>query len=155
MTQEELNYIKNSFSQILDDIGGNPDWYDAAKAVASDLGTMEKQLEERVTKLPSNLDEAAQKVEDYYDVGEEHGYLYCHRGDIKDAFIAGAEWMAGQGINLPAHIFIPSGFKSIYDYSKGEYPAAVHLDCGGSLILEKRLQNFNHNEEVIVQIRKK
>lgn len=68
---------------------------------------------------------------------------------------AGAEWMAGQGINLPAHIFIPSGFKPIYDYSKGEYPAAVHLDCGGSLILEKRLQNFNHNEEVIVQIRKK
>lgn len=47
--------------------------------------------------LPFNLDEAAQKVEDYYDVGEEHGYLYCHRGDIKDAFKAGAEWMAEQG----------------------------------------------------------
>ena len=40
----------------------------------------------------SDLDEAAQKVEDYYDVGDEHGYLYCHRGDIKDAFIAGAKW---------------------------------------------------------------
>ena len=40
----------------------------------------------------SDLDEAAQKVEDYYDVGDEHGYLYCHRGDIKDAFKAGAEW---------------------------------------------------------------
>lgn len=47
--------------------------------------------------LPSDLDEAAQKVEDYYDVGEEHGYLCCHRGDIKDAFKACAEWMAGQG----------------------------------------------------------
>lgn len=46
--------------------------------------------------LPSNLDEAAQKVEDYYDVGEEHGYLCCHRGDIKAAFKAGAEWMAGK-----------------------------------------------------------
>lgn len=40
----------------------------------------------------SDLDEAAEKVEDYYDVGDEHGYLYCHRGDIKDAFIAGAKW---------------------------------------------------------------
>ena len=40
--------------------------------------------------LPSELDEAAQKVEDYYDVGEERGYLCCHRGDIKDAFKAGA-----------------------------------------------------------------
>lgn len=40
----------------------------------------------------SDLDEAAQKVEDYYDVGDENGYLYCHRGDIKDAFKAGAEW---------------------------------------------------------------
>ena len=40
----------------------------------------------------SDLDEAAQKVEDYYDVGDEHGYLYCHRGDIKDAFKAGAKW---------------------------------------------------------------
>ena len=54
--------------------------------------------------LPSNLDEAAQKVEDYYDVGEEHGYLYCHRGDIKDAFKAGAEWMAGQGETIDGEI---------------------------------------------------
>lgn len=54
--------------------------------------------------LPSDLDEAAQKVEDYYDVGEEHGYLYCHRGDIKDVFKAGAEWMAGQGISYDATI---------------------------------------------------
>ena len=55
-----------------------------------------KVLEEQ-SAIPSNLDEAAQKVEDYYDVGEEHGRLCCHRGDIKDAFKAGAEWMAGQG----------------------------------------------------------
>lgn len=46
--------------------------------------------------LPSNIDEAAQKVEDYYDVGEEHGYLCCHRGDIKGAVKFGAELMAGQ-----------------------------------------------------------
>lgn len=47
--------------------------------------------------LPSGLDEAAQKVEDYYDVGEEHGYLHCLRGNIKDVFKAGAEWHARQG----------------------------------------------------------
>lgn len=102
MTQEELNYIKDSFSQILDDIGGNPDWYDAAKAVASDLGTMEKQLEERVTKLPSNMDEAAI---DFADNARKQLYSkdyaiasiadYDH-GCI-DGFKAGAEWMAGQG----------------------------------------------------------
>lgn len=44
------------------------------------------------TIAPEGLEEAAQKVEDYYDVGEEHGYLCCHRGDIKNTFIAGAEW---------------------------------------------------------------
>lgn len=105
---------------------------------------------------PSNLDEAAEEYvwrkEEPLSDGERLSFCFNPR---IEAFKAGAEWMAGQGINLPAHIFIPSGFKPIYDYSKGEYPAAVHLDCGGSLILEKRLQNFNHNEEVIVQIRKK
>lgn len=52
--------------------------------------------EQQIPKLPSNIDEAAQKVEDYYDVGEEHGYLNCHRGDIKGAVKFGAELMAGQ-----------------------------------------------------------
>lgn len=89
MTQEEFNYIKDSFSQILDDIGGNPDWYDAAKAIASDLGTLERQLEERVAKLPSNLDEAANKFAVFYDQGT------CD-GIAQDCFKAGAEWMAGQ-----------------------------------------------------------
>ena len=94
MTREELNYIKDSFSQILDDIGGNPDWYDAAKAVASDLGTMEKQLEERVTKLPSNLDEAANDGWAVYEYRESPRGLYstCY----VDGFKAGAEWMAEQ-----------------------------------------------------------
>ena len=46
MTQEELNYIKEAFSQIIDDIAGNPDWNDAARAVASALGTLERELEE-------------------------------------------------------------------------------------------------------------
>lgn len=95
MTQEEFDYIKDSFSQILDDIGGNPDWYDAAKAVASDLGTMEKQLEERVTKLPSNLDEAAEDSWAVYEYRESPKGLYstCY----VDGFKAGAKWLARQG----------------------------------------------------------
>jgi hypothetical protein len=43
----------------------------------------------------------------------------------------------------------------VYDSSKGEYPAAIHPDCGGSLVLERYLKDFKHNEEVIMQIRKK
>lgn len=94
-----------------------------------------------------------------YDAALDYAEACKYEGGDKllcaEHFKAGAEWMAGQGINLPAHIFMPSGIKSVYNLSKGEYPAAVHLDGGGSLVLEKRLQNFNHNEEVIVQIRKK
>jgi len=45
---------------------------------------------------PKDLESYAQRVEDYYDVGEERGYLCTHRGDIKDAVIAGAKWQKGQ-----------------------------------------------------------
>ena len=89
MTREELNYIKDAFSQILDDIAGNPDWNEATRAVASDLGTLERELGEKVASLPSNLDEAAEE--------------YAAKAGLQpDAFIAipsfkaGAEWMAGQ-----------------------------------------------------------
>lgn len=67
----------------------------------------------------------------------------------------GAEWMAKQGVCIPAHIFMPCEIKDVYDSSKGEYPAAIHPDCGGSLVLERYLKDFKHNEEVIMQIRKK
>ena len=72
--------------------------------------------------LPSDLDEAAQKVEDYYDVGDEHGYLYCHRGDIKDAFKAGAEWMAGQFVLVGGE---PTGWFRANDGS--EYATGLDL----------------------------
>ena len=50
-------------------------------------------------KLSEGLKEAAEKCEAYYDVGEERGYLCTHRGDIKDAFIAGAEWQKERDAN--------------------------------------------------------
>ena len=88
MTKEECISLLNSYAEY-GDIGiPNLIRFREAMRTAAEL------LQQ--PSLPSDLDEAAQKVEDYYDVGEEHEYLYCHRGDIKDAFKAGAEWMAGQ-----------------------------------------------------------
>lgn len=98
MTKEELNFIKDAFSQIIDDIAGNPDWGDAAKAVASDLGTLERKLEKRVTELPSNLDEAADTFAHNGDVNGVGGDDY--EDDLRITFKAGAEWMAGQGVSL-------------------------------------------------------
>ena len=46
------------------------------------------------SEIPKDLESYAQRVEDYYDVGEERGYLCTHRGDIKNAVIAGAKWGA-------------------------------------------------------------
>jgi hypothetical protein len=36
--------------------------------------------------------EAAENHEQCYNVGEEHGYLYTHKGDIKEAVIYGADF---------------------------------------------------------------
>jgi len=40
MTQSEYETISSDISQIIDDIAGNPEWHEAAKAVASDLGAL-------------------------------------------------------------------------------------------------------------------
>lgn len=50
MTQSEYETISSDISQTIDDIAGNPEWYEAAKAVASDLGALEKKLEDMVVK---------------------------------------------------------------------------------------------------------
>ena len=50
------------------------------------------------SEIPNDLESYAQKVEDYYDVGEERGYLCTHRGDIKNAVLAGAKWQAEQDL---------------------------------------------------------
>lgn len=108
MTREELNYIKDAFSQIIDDIAGNPDWYEAARAVASDLGTLERKLEEKISPPPSNLDEAAEEnSKNYYcsslETCNETGICDgCE--NVKLAFKAGAEWMAGQGETVEGEI---------------------------------------------------
>ena len=109
-------------------------------------------LQQEQPSLPSNLDEAefeyVQSLDEIPANQEEENMIY-------DAFKAGAKWMAKQGVSIPAHIFMPCEIKDVYDSSKGEYPAAIHPDCGGSLVLERYLKDFKHNEEVIMQIRKK
>jgi hypothetical protein len=40
------------------------------------------------------LENAANSYEDYYDVGEEHGYLHTNRGDVAQAYKAGYEMKA-------------------------------------------------------------
>lgn len=105
--------------------------------------------------LPSNIDEAAEVGWDAYYNSDKFPSNPCAQSGYKVGFKAGAEWMAGQGVCIPAHIFMPCEIKDVYDSSKGEYPAAIHPDCGGSLVLERYLKDFKHNEEVIMQIRKK
>jgi hypothetical protein len=56
-------------------------------------------MSKNVKDVPKGLEEIAEKVESYYDVGEEHGYLYCHRGDIKDAVMTGARWKEEEIVN--------------------------------------------------------
>lgn len=85
MTQEELDFIKDSFSQIIEDIAGNPDWHEAARAVAADLGTLEKELGESVAPSPSDVDEAA---EEYCSKCREKGF---HISPYS-AFKVGAKW---------------------------------------------------------------
>ena len=65
-----------------------------------------------------DLESYAQTVEDYYDVGEERGYLCTHRGDIKNAVLAGAKWQKEQTMKeavetwmLEGSMFEPEFFK--------------------------------------------
>ncbi len=60
MKQEEFDFIKNAFSQILDDIAGNPDWNDAASAISADLGALERELEGKIVSPDKSLEDAAE-----------------------------------------------------------------------------------------------
>lgn len=131
MTQEEAKEYLDNYRKMYADLA--PERF---------LEALDIMLNE--PSLPSNLDEAAQKVEDYYDVGEEHGYLYCHRGDIKDAFKAGAEWMAEQGITVEGDV--EGNWRNQED---APYEIYVTSDC-----LPQDTE-FKFGDKVVVHIRKK
>lgn len=56
MERAELKFIKDAFSQIIDDIAGNPDWHDAASAISADLGALERELEEKLNEVPLKVE---------------------------------------------------------------------------------------------------
>lgn len=82
--------------------------------------------------LPSDLDEAAEKYSN--DSLKDLGAIL--RVDVRNAFKAGAEWMAGQGVSMLGRI--------------GIYGVDVE-----SITKELREAGFNLGEEIILQIRKK
>ena len=96
------------------------------------------ELQQEQPELPSNLDEAANN----YGLTARLGYpRVMDETDryIYNAFKAGAEWMAGQGVNSEGKVFT-SAFTS-YVKTPG---------------IEKLLKDaFPEDTEVIVQIRKK
>lgn len=89
MERAEFNFIRDAFSQIIDDIAGNPDWSDAASAVSADLGALERELEGKVVSPGKSLEEAAEEYSKRVSDGHNYRDLTC-------GFIAGAEWQASQ-----------------------------------------------------------
>lgn len=87
------------------------------------------------TSIPSNLDEAAKEYEDWVESYSQSDFPTCI--SFRDAFKAGAEWMAGQG-ETQEHFVIGSIAGS---------PVGPAVVC--------YTKEFVIGDEVIVQIRKK
>lgn len=83
---EAIEHLSFSEPQGLDEVA-EEDWYEKYKEDVDAVRGSSCYNE-------NELDEAAEKCESYYDVGDEQGYLYTHKGDIADAFKAGANWAA-------------------------------------------------------------
>ena len=79
--------------------------------------------------LPSNLDEAAKEYGRNTFINECMENGVCDDHDLSDAFKAGAEWMAGQGV--------------------------IMLGKLGSITEELRKAGFKSGEEYVLQLRKK
>lgn len=96
MTPAELVFIKDAFSQILDDIAGNPDWNDAASAVSADLGALERELEGKVVSPDKSLEE---EIERYlHSLGLGHGGWVdgLADDDLRNLARHFAEWQKSQ-----------------------------------------------------------
>lgn len=85
--------------------------------------------------LPSNLDEAANKFAVLYDQGT------CD-GIVQDCFKAGAEWMAGQGVNADFEVCKLANRAWLTPIDEKRFAQDV-------------FGNFEAGDKVIVQIRKK
>jgi len=117
------------------------------------LGTLERKLEKKISSLPSNLDEAANRqaaLEQPYKWEEQQDGSFgvtplFVMSNIRSAFKAGAEWMAGQGIKLHGRI-LPGPKCNLY----------IESDCfdRGYKGLNYSFSDYN-DVDMFVQIRKK
>ena len=89
--------------------------------------------------LPSNLDEVAEEYGRNTFINECMENGVCDDHDLSDAFKAGAEWMAGQGVNIRGRV-LPGPHGSSY----------IESDW-----FDKRYGGLSWNDEVELTIRKK
>ena len=92
MTPAELEFIKDAFSQIIDDLAGNPDWSDAASAVSADLGALERELERKAVEALPNLEQLVSRSN---IAGELRNYTDWHTRLVKFAQLV-ADWQKSQ-----------------------------------------------------------
>ena len=102
---------------------------------ANELASLLPFIESLDREQHQELDEAAEKCESYYDVGDEQGYLYTHKGDIADAFRAGARWIAEQVETYEVEV--------------------IKNGINGVCTIQHSVDSFKPGDKVIVQIRKK
>lgn len=112
MTPAELVFIKDAFSQILDDIAGNPDWNDAASAVSADLGALERELEGKVVSPDKSLEE---EIERYlHSLGLGHGGWVdgLADDDLRNLARHFAEWQKTQMLKDAIHYVVQDDLDS-------------------------------------------
>ena len=106
--------------------------------------------------LPSNLDEAAhsyawEKQEHHIDFdGDE----YLDYGPRYDAFKAGAEWMAGQGVTVECGVRVYPTLDGVAHRWVSLYKNGINIDLLKDIPRLKSL-GFKDDDDAIVQIRKK
>lgn len=89
-TEKDVEYGSYISAFLQANCGDNETLKEATVWFMSRLKKLPIQKEE--SEINEGLATYAQGIEDYYDIGEERGYLCVFSGDIKNAVIAGAKW---------------------------------------------------------------
>ena len=128
MTKEEAIKILTGY------MGGkiDPESTELYHAIELAVDTLESQ-----PSLPSDLDEAAEEYEDWVESYSQSDFPTCV--SFRQAFKAGADWLAGRGVTVDG-IITKVGYK---------------LDVETTEYLLPEESEFERGDKVIVQIRKK
>lgn len=112
-------------------------------------------LQEEQPSLPSNLDEAAEKyaIRGFSSNADPYEETIAYQAD-KDAFKAGAEWMAGQGVMDSIEGTVCG---RVYDHINIRYTDDVGITLKPRNIshIPVDVNKYKIGDKVIVQIRKK